>query len=600
MAKTEEYLKELKEMLAFAKKGPVNIGVCFGKKPEGAEVKLHKKRDPSMLGRLVKADGETSKVAIGTFTVDGKSATFNCLEDPPVGLGIHLKKFFKSVDMAFTSVTVIDPSGKALPEEGDDANAGGPGPSGGTTTEEEQTEREGTDEPVAETGGQTVPETNEARSNWEMAWSTVEGRVAAAIAKGDELAGKLSKLRDFIMGKVNAAQFEEALKALPSLMGLLAPPPPPRPTAPEGGTAAPTDATGKPIDPKDLVRRLAAIKPQLAGLTGPIGEKLNQMYQAGVDLMKGGDLPKAAQTVGQIETALIRVGAAGQTTPQPTTTSQPQPEATPEPTPGPDTRSAGLTKAVAALRAQVQAKSAGDAHDAMMNVLDTAEADVGKGEAEKAMAGLKRVQDGLKQQAEVDRLAPMVARAASAGMVADVNALNNLFNMVVDSIPAADHAKAMANLGRVEAMIAAGLSQDKSNFEAEVPPDVKPFATARLNWMFTRRSIKDELSKLEAEISRVLAAAGVPTSDLKVDGALMTYIEGLDTRLETKLAEIVSSDTGDARDKLKVEARGLIEEYKAVLQRDFFKDVDTSNGFLSVAVTSTAQKMLSELSGVLG
>ncbi|MGV8986824.1 MAG: hypothetical protein ACOH2H_11125 [Cypionkella sp.] len=584
MAKTDEYLKELKEMLAFAKKGPVNIGVCFGKKPEGAEVKLHKKRDPSMLGRLAKSDGETSKVAIGTFSVEGKSAIFNCTEAPPTGLGKHLKKFFKSVDMAFTSVTVIDPEGKSLPEDGDDE--AGEEPATDTSTGA-----------GAESSGSAAAETPDpARAAWEAAWSTAEAKVAQAIAKGDELAAKVTKLRDFILGKVNATEFEAALKALPSLTGLLAPAPPRRPGTPEATeTTTPTDPAVKSVDPKDLVRRLGAVKPQFAGLPDAIGLKLNEMYQSTIALMKAGDLTKAALTVGHIETALARVAEKPKETPKETAASQTQASASTAP--NPDPKFAGLSKAVEALRAQVVAKTAGDAHDAMITVLDTVEEEIGKSEAEKAMAGLKRVQDGLKLQAEVDRLAPMVATAASSGMVADVNALNNLFNYVAGSVPASDHATAMASLARVEEMIAAGATMDKSAQAAEIPAEVKPLATARLNWISTRKTLHDELSKLEAAIAKALDTAGM-SGEVEVGGALIKYIDKLDARLEAKLDAIVNAPA-DGRDKLKTEARGLIAEYQSVLEGDFFKDVDASNGFISVAVTSTAQAMLDDISSVL-
>lgn len=534
MAMNADKIKELKSMITKAKTDAVNIGVCFGKKPAGVEIVMDKIRKPETLGREAKAAGETVKVAIGTFSVSGTAAAFKVEGDAPTGLGKHLKKFFALNDISVMSVEIIGADGKVIIEKDDKGDG-------------------------EEAGG-------------------------TAGALGNAGAG-VTRTSGADAGQGGNAGREKDAGQAP---GATDQPTNPQPTNPEPTTNEPV---AKPVDPKDLVRRLGAIKPQLAGLPEALGERLNGMFHAAVEQVKTGVLAAAATGIGQLEAALAKIDAARQQA----TASQTQGSETP---PGPDPKLAGLSQAVEALRAQVNASAAGVGHDAMIDVLDQVVEQIAAREAEKAMAGLKRVQDGLKLQAEVDRLAPIVAKAASGGRVADVNALNNLFNMVADAVPATDHAKAMANLGRVEAMIAEGTSKEKSTFEAEVPPDVKPFATARLNWMFTRRSLKDELSKLEATIAKALDEAGL-AGNVKVDGALTSYIDELDTRLENKLAEIVNSNDGADREKLKAEARDLIDDYNDVLERDFFKDVDNANGFMPVAVTSTAQSMLKDLSRVL-
>ena len=529
MAMNADKIKELKSMITKSKTDAVNIGVCFGKKPAGVEIVMDKIRKPETLGREAKAAGETVKVAIGTFSVSGTAATFKVEGDAPTGLGKHLKKFFALNDISVMSVEIIGADGKVIIEKDDKGDG-------------------------EEAGG-------------------------IAGASGNADAG-ITQTSGADAGHGGNAGREKDAGQAPGATT--------QPTNPEPTTNEPV---AKPVDPKDLVRRLGAIKPQLAGLPEALGERLNGMFHAAVEQVKTGVLAAAATGIGQLEAALAKIDAARQQA----TASQTQGSETP---PGPDPKLAGLSQAVEALRAQVDASTAGVGHDAMIDVLDQVVEQIAAREVEKAMAGLKRVQDGLKLQAEVDRLAPIVATAASGGMVADVNALNNLFNMVADAVPATDHAKAMANLARVEAMIAEGTAREKSTFEEEVPPDVKPFATARLNWMFTRRSLKDELSKLEATIAKALDEAGL-AGNVTVDGALTSYIDELDTRLENKLAEIVNSNDGADREKLKAEARDMIDDYNDVLERDFFKDVDNANGFMPVAVTATAQSMLKDLSRVL-
>lgn len=87
VATSVEDIKLLKTTIAAAKKNPVNIGVCLGKKPENAAVVMDRKRSPDALGRAAKKAGETSKVATGVLTVDGRDATFRCEGKPPSGVG---------------------------------------------------------------------------------------------------------------------------------------------------------------------------------------------------------------------------------------------------------------------------------------------------------------------------------------------------------------------------------------------------------------------------------------------------------------------------------------------------------------------------------
>ncbi len=558
MGKSEAEIKDIKAMITAAKQKPINMGICLGKKPETIEIRLDRVRNPAALMREAKAAGETPKTACGVLTVEGVKAKLTCEEDPPLVLAKTLKKFFKSIDLPM-KITIVGPDGKNY--EDDDEDEKGNAAVGSAP---------GAVAPGASPSAQDEPEIAEpatddkARTDWTNAWGVAEPKVAAAIAKGDAAAAKITAVRDFVLGKANSAQFEAALKALPSLLGLLAP-----------QVAAEPAAL---IDPKDLIRRLGLIKPQLANAPGALGEKLTEMYQSSVDFLKTGVLAQAMAAIGQIETALAKVMSA--TTPDVTA----------------DPKFAKLTGAEATLRAQVASQTAGDAQDALIGVLDTVLDAIAHGEAETALSGLKRVSDGLKLQAEVDRLAPLVANAASAGKVADVNAMMNLFNFVADSVPAGDHAKAMANLARVEEMITAGAAAP-STHEADVAPEVKPLATARLNWIATRRTLHDELSKLETAIAKALDAAELG-GVVEVAGTLVKYIDQLDARLEAKLDAIVNAAVGE-RDRLKADARGLITEYLAVLQGDFFKDVDNGNGFVSVSVTSTAQSMLRGISGVL-
>lgn len=97
----ESDLEDLRFMIAKARKGPVNFGLCLGRKPENTVLILHRKKAPEFLQRKAKKEGETAKIACGEIEVSGKLASFRCLEDPAPALRKVLKKFFaNTVGMA--------------------------------------------------------------------------------------------------------------------------------------------------------------------------------------------------------------------------------------------------------------------------------------------------------------------------------------------------------------------------------------------------------------------------------------------------------------------------------------------------------------------
>ncbi len=556
MPTSDEDAKLLKVMIAAAKKNPVNIGICMGKKPENAVVVMDRKRNPDALGRAAKKSGETSKIAIGVLTVDGRDATLKCEGKPPSGVAKQLKLYFKSIDIPLT-FALLDENGQPI-ADGD----------------EEGTEEQGTDADASTGGTEDTTADDAARMAWDTAWSTAEPLVAQAIRANPDLAGKLRAVRDFAMGKADEGEFAAAQKSLQTLLGLI----------PRGGQAnagqTQTPQTPGP-DPKDLVEQLKALKARIASVPGDAATGLNDAYAVAVDHLKSGRLGPAAQEIARLGEAIDKAGTAT------------------DPSGGADPKLAKVTQAVDKLRGLVEGLAPSVGQQSMLTTLAGLADVIAKGEAETALAALKRVQDGVKLQTEIDRLAPLVARAASAGKVADVNALKLVFDKIAGTVPAPDHAKAMAGLARVESMITAG-ADAPSSFAQDIPDDVKPFAVSRLEWGKTRGTMREQLGVLHAAIASACKAAGgldAVTNDLD---RLFDYILKLDDRLETKLDQIVSTAAGDSREALKAEARTLLGEYRSELANPFFADVDSKNGFANVAVASTARTALAEIERVLG
>lgn len=557
MPTSDEDAKLLKVMIAAAKKNPVNIGICMGKKPENAIVIMDRKRSPDALGRAAKKSGETSKIAVGVLTVDGRDATLKCEGKPPSGVAKQLKLYFKTIDIPLT-FALLDENGNPISDD-----------------EEEGAESQETDADAGIAADDGNATEDAARIAWETIWAAAEQRVADAIRANPELAGKLRAVRDFAIGKADVGEYAAAQKSLQTLLGLI-------PGSGQASTSQ-SQAKGDPQtqDAKVLVEQLKALKLRISGLQGDAAVGLNEAYTVAVDHLKSGRLGPAAQDIARLNEAIDKAGNG----PANTGTDA-------------DPKLAKVTQAVEKMRGLVEALSPSIGQQSMLTILAGLGDVIAKGEAEAALGTLKRIQDGLKLQTEIDRLAPLVARAASSGKVADVNALKLLFDKIAGTVPAPDHAKAMGALARVESMITAG-AEGPSAFQQEIPDDVKPFAMSRLEWGKTRGTMREQLGILQSEIVAACNAAGGLQAVTNDVGKLFDYILKLDDRLETKLDQIVSTAAGESREALKAEARTLLGEYSEELKKPFFMDVDTGNGFANVAVASTARAALAEISRVL-
>lgn len=100
MPTSADQIKDLKMMIAVAKRKPINIGICVGLSPEQTVVKLHRSRPPLSLERDAKSEGETPKAACGTIEVSGKDVKFTCEGLPPAGIARQLKMYFKSIGIS--------------------------------------------------------------------------------------------------------------------------------------------------------------------------------------------------------------------------------------------------------------------------------------------------------------------------------------------------------------------------------------------------------------------------------------------------------------------------------------------------------------------
>lgn len=164
-----------------------------------------------------------------------------------------------------------------------------------------------------------------------------------------------------------------------------------------------------------------------------------------------------------------------------------------------------------------------------------------------------------------------------------------------------EYAKAEAAAAKVEAALRLAIAAGRQGGprDQDVPPDVAPFAKARVTWSGAKSTMRAELRKLEDK----LVATFQSDPDL---AELATAARGLSRRLdvftdelEDSLDAVVNSPPGPERDRLRKQAEAALGRYRAALQDEFFADIDGNNGFIPVDIAGAANRALQEVERVL-
>ncbi len=172
-----------------------------------------------------------------------------------------------------------------------------------------------------------------------------------------------------------------------------------------------------------------------------------------------------------------------------------------------------------------------------------------------------------------------------------------------------DFAAAMALLEEAEKHLRAALGSLRSPpVKPEQPPTTTPTAgfsivnlqKSRLAWLATRKSVKEQLQKLEATI--VAELKGDPdlpnlTTDIR---QLDEVLNRLDERLADKLDEALNAQDPKARQRLHQEAFALMAAYRDYVSRDaFVADLET-NPFMPMTLRTTVLGTLAAMQKTLG
>lgn len=578
---------DLQPLLKLARKKPVAFAFNPGKSDNEHYLNMDRRKNPAVLGKIAKTEGPGAKFSFGTVEVDGKLLNLTCEKALPA-MAKKVKKYLKSQKISL-NVQVLDTSGNVLDSDVEDLP----------------------DDDLDDDGVQNVDLSvlSQRLSDLETRLGTVPSEPAAKFRP------LLPKIEEYIQAG-DADKAEAVLSKLEAAIAKL----------PTGKTEAPTPSSdGKTA----LVKRINALKGRI-GLVDDAAqsEKLMVVLKSAAASFKEGDLKKAGALLDRLDMALSNL-ASKQAPDQ-------AKEAVAPPPPAPDEEKMAMARKIKAMKGHIGLVERDDQRERLMKELGKAAGKFKAGDLNSAgtlVSGIETVlgrikaanapsestaessdtseqigQDGRqpdKSSEEADCLARMTAleprhvEAASKGLVADVNVLKLQWDRVQGAIGDGDLATAMEAMDRVEEMLDAGRTEGDTAFSADIAPEVKPFAEARLKWSSARGTMTQELGKLQKEIKNV--CGGDP--DLKeivveVD-QLSEYLVNLDEQLEVRLDRIVNANAPDERDSLKGDAIVVLDKYMEELKNPFFDDVDSNNGFVNVSVAATAREALKDISRVL-
>ena len=564
---------DLKALIRFAKNNPVNFAFNPSSDKKNHFFAAHKRQIPSKLGKAAKAEGESKKVAFGTFTVEGKMMTLACERlIPKLAKDV---KFFLKTNKVPMNVQVLDEDGNAvdsavedLPPDEEDV-AGAP-----EQTEEQQPEAVDLDA------------LKQQLTALQPKLAAVEGPVGEKLRQAFKLAvGQLQK-RDGGKTEAALAQIEAALAKLPA------------PKAPEAKTDDGARA---------LMERLSGLSAQIKALDETKAAKLAEVFKKVVAAAKAGKLEAAASGADQIEAALAKLAAANSAD-----------------KPALDEAAQKAIQIAKVLQGRAEGLQESDGQKDLLGQLGQALEIAGSGDADQAMAMLRTAQAKLKELEAAppetadnapqedgpddkemawynafNRLEADVNAALTKGLVRDVDGLRKAWDWATAEGGDGRYEEALASLGDVEALLANKLDPETSAFAQEIGDDVKPFADAGLKWRAARNTMNQELTKLKTAIKS--ECAGDPELQVVADHVddLTMHIANLDIRLEDLLNQIVSTPESDKRTSLKQDAETMVKDYEAELDTPFFGAVDDENGFMKVSVAATARGALANIGRVL-
>ena len=344
---------------------------------------------------------------------------------------------------------------------------------------------------------------------------------------------------------------------------------------------------------KELAQRIKATQHDVMGADGPIGETLKKVLAAAVSLLRSGDLDKAEETVGKLEAALAKVGAAAPKKPE---------EDQQEANTGPDAvilagRAQALKSSIAAVAEPARSKLL-TALGAAAQAIKGGQLSQAEGALDKIEAALEKLGSGGAPADENPELAAARERLAQIQETAKAMENQTVGAKVIaasakaaETIEAGDAAKAGQILDMLEKAI------DDAGGSAPAAESGAHFSKSHDSWVQARSNMRNEIATLKAAIDKATADAEGFEDVASHSDKLFAYLDGFDGQLEDTLKQIMAAND-EEQEALKATAQSIVARYRSELDNDFFQAVD-QNGFVSTNIRGAAQESLDIVSQAL-
>lgn len=572
--------EELKKMVMMGKKRPMNFAYNPGPKDEDLMI-IDRIKQPDVLGRTAKKEGKGTKVAAGTFELEGKKFSIKVAKELP-GLAKKLRKYLKKLDFSF-SIEVLDLEGAVLEadltdEEQQQQDQKAAAPAQEDAPAARQTE---TKETVDETDGRLTqvqdgkqPEANmpdpEPAAQQSETQATQEPPTADTSAQRAALSERLRALQEpvaalgksgaplgkaaaAVVAQIKAGSLETADATLTKIEAGLSKAQARAAAAQEAENAAgakPTETDVKPaVDTTSVRSRAAAVTKEIEGLQTAEADPIKKLLVQALTAIKAQDIPAAEAMLTEAETALKNAPSAD------------------------------------AKKVEEQTETAQNAADANTAETEPEASENAPIDDAKITAKSKEKWEAMSFQIQTSVDAAMQARRG------DLDAINRAFNFAKSQADAGDFTSAVAaatnTVKLLKAAATAPVNARVQDAADAAPDNVVAYRKSRIDWNKTRTGLQAELTKLQMAIEAQTNGIEGLEEIAQNTGVLFDYLDEIDASLETTLDALLGTPDGPAREKLKDEAIKIIGTYRTTLDNDFFKSVD-DNGFTNTAIRNTA------------
>jgi len=343
-------------------------------------------------------------------------------------------------------------------------------------------------------------------------------------------------------------------------------------------------------DAKDIARQLKAISPAISKVTGASAGSLKKAMALAVSQVKSGDLVAAEKTLAALEAAAEKLEQVEDATP-----------AEPESIANPSAEEVRALAAQAKMLRDILDKTGEPVRTKLTKALGEAIARIKSGDLAAADALLKKIGVAAKWAGAETRLQPVIDKLMQEGH-GDLDAINRFFNFAKEQAAAGNFDKALAAVSRVVGLVKLAATETTTaaarQAQEAIPDNVVAYTKTRLAWIETRSGLRNDLEGLKSTIDKTTAEIeGLEDVPARSSG-LLANLDGIDSNLEDTLEQLVESPDGDRREGLKTTARKIIDEYRALLDTDFFQAVD-NNGFLNTSIRANALGSLQAVSAAL-